>query len=252
MADPITTADGERIQADEDLAVEALQSVSLYRGNSDDDGEHLHELDLCEDEARAILAAIRAGKVPGVCLSPDIAIATAYQCAEDALASERDQLRSEVERLTKELEEEQKRVIAVMVCHAVLGDEWLGEQLDAEKRPAWADAVELVRKLKGERDAEKDRAEKAESRHAEAVALLREARSDLRYLNALPGEHGQDDGLLERINSHLAACDKAPAQDSGETATRKCPACGDPVLHRLSPGLGWIPIQYHDCKMEKQ
>jgi len=53
--------------------------------------------------ASAILDAISAGKVPGVCASPDIAIATAYQCAEDAFAVERDQLRAEVERLRASL-----------------------------------------------------------------------------------------------------------------------------------------------------
>jgi hypothetical protein len=32
-------------------------------------------------------------------------------------------------------------------------------------------------------------------------------------------------------------------------STRKCPACGDPVLHRYSQSMNaWLPIQYHDCK----
>jgi hypothetical protein len=40
--------------------------------------------------------------------------------------------------------------------------------------------------------------------------------------------------------------DAGPAEPE---ATRKCPACGDPVLHRYSQSLkSWMPIQYHDCK----
>jgi len=41
--------------------------------------------------------------------------------------------------------------------------------------------------------------------------------------------------------------DAGPAEAE---ATRKCPACGAPVLHRYSQSMkAWLPIQYHDCKL---
>lgn len=218
MPDHITTCDGERVQTEEERSRMGIMRALDPSGP-----------EAWNDEAIDILAAISAGKVPGVCLSPDIAIATAYQCAEDALASERDQLRAEVARLNKmpvdpgrliDIDGRLHRVDEVM---ALLNEqEAISEGLRdrAEKAEAELSAtrkakqenderfmterghlLQKVQEYEGRAISERCRADRAESRHSEAVALLREWRDD----DGIPSAtHTCKRG---RTDAHLAACD---------------------------------------------
>lgn len=78
-------------------------------------------------------------------------------------------------------------------------------------------------------------AQRAEAQLAQATALLREAMSDLRYLNALPGEQGQDDGLVDRIDAFLVV-QPAPAKVAVDDAMvdRAQTAYTDAIVKSLS------------------
>lgn len=74
-----------------------------------------------------------------------------------------------------------------------------------------ADARQVIEEWRAKAERAWSDAGQAQERLDQATALLREAMSDLRYLNALPGEHGQDDGLVDRIDAFLVG-QPAPAK----------------------------------------
>lgn len=110
---------------------------------------------------------------------------------------------AEIERLRAELSESEKRVTAIVVIGAIMGSEWFCEQADGAERPSWSDAIDIVRKLKGERNA-------AQARVAELEGLLRDA--DHHFVELIDTTWSEDsdirgdrfEDIHERIDAVLA------------------------------------------------
>lgn len=107
---------------------------------------------------------------------------------------------AEIERVREELSESEKRETAIVVIGAILGSDWFCEQADGAERPSWSDALDIVRKLKGERNA-------AQARVAELKGLLREIR-DSYHDNRAGGWPGAGDVFADAICRIDAALSK--------------------------------------------
>lgn len=175
------------------------------------------------------------------------AIVTAKAKAQDAVAgalialpSILEQLAAqaaEIGRLRAELSESEKRVTAIVVIGAILGSEWFCEQADGAERPSWSDAIDIVRKLKGERnsaqarvaDLERELALSAQRNAAllsdkDAVGAVLRTDSSLAELR---GRAERLEGLL-RKHSALACstCMGTGAYLGDEDRDGPCDACG--------------------------
>lgn len=204
MPDPITTCDGERIMTDEDRAAAILAGIMSTFGEC---AEVHPEKQL--PMAMFILAAIRAGKVPGV------VSVESYAAAHEADMA---QLRAEVERLRIDRDglllvlgwsRRNGPCSEVSMHQAMIAEtkEAMEQRSRAEKAEAERDSYhKKACEIADQRDSAIARAEKAEARHAETVALLREARHyPIKEVERYESATAED--LANRIDAHLAACD---------------------------------------------
>lgn len=128
------------------------------------------------------------------------------------LADESEAQRRRIAELERDLDQSQRQVIALMICVAINGSDWIAERLDADEKPAWAEAVQIVRDMAQQRDIARQRIEELERiaiRHNNRIVNLhnaiREAIEDDTYCG-MQGMIATD--LQQALDADIMSCTK--------------------------------------------